>query len=288
MVEAERRDALVEHLTARGIGTETYYPSPLHLQPCFADLGHRPGQFPVAEAACRHTVALPLYPDLADDDVDVVCAAIRDFYAGRRGMTLPFFPPDLFEADREALLKIVHEVAVSPDQKFILGSRTAEMERALREDTGAADVIACSSGTGGLNLSVAALGIGPGDEVIVPAFCCQPVASSVANAGGTPVFADVDPWTMVMDPADTERRITPRTKAIMPAHVFSIMADMPAFTDIGRRHGLPVGARADAGCSTCRTGPPGGPADRRAAATGWTRPPGSGPPPGYRRWTGRG
>lgn len=155
-------------------------------------------------------------------------------------MTLPFFPPDLFEADREALLKIVHEVAVSPDQKFILGSRTAELERALREDTGAADVIACSSGTGGLNLSVAALGIGPGDEVIVPAFCCQPVASSVANVGGTPVFADVDPWTMVMDPADTERRITPRTRAIMPAHVFSIMADMPAFMDLGRRHGLPV------------------------------------------------
>ena len=126
------------------------------------------------------------------------------------GVTLPFFPPDLFEADREALLKILHEVAVSPDQKFILGTRTAELERALREDTGAGDVIACSSGTGGLNLSVAALGIGPGDEVIVPAFCCQPVASSVANAGGTPVFADVDPWTMVMDPADTERRITRR------------------------------------------------------------------------------
>jgi dTDP-4-amino-4,6-dideoxygalactose transaminase len=155
-------------------------------------------------------------------------------------MTLPFFPPDLFEADREALLKILHEVAVSPDQRFILGARTAELERALREDTGAGDVIACSSGTGGLNLSVAALGIGPGDEVIVPAFCCQPVASSVANVGGTPVFADVDPWTMVMDPADTERRITARTKAIMPAHVFSIMADMPAFMDIGRRHGLPV------------------------------------------------
>jgi len=157
-----------------------------------------------------------------------------------RTSTLPFFPPDLFEADRDALLAIVRQVAASPDQKFILGSRTAELERALREQTGAADAIACSSGTGGLNLSVAALGIGPGDEVIVPAFCCQPVASSVANAGGTPVFADVDPWTMVMDPADTERLVTERTKAIMPAHVFSIMADMPAFTDIGRRHGIPV------------------------------------------------
>lgn len=155
-------------------------------------------------------------------------------------MTLPFFPPDLFEADRDALLEIVHEVAVGPDQKFILGSRTAELERALREETGAADVIACSSGTGGLNLSVAALGVGPGDEVIVPAFCCQPVASSVANLGGTPVFADVDPWTMVMDPVATEKLITDRTRAIMPAHVFSIMADMPAFLDMGARHDIPI------------------------------------------------
>jgi len=82
VVEVERRDELVAYLTERGIGTETYYPSPLHLQPCFADLGYRPGQFPVAEAACERTVALPLYPDLADGDVDVVCAAIRDFYTG--------------------------------------------------------------------------------------------------------------------------------------------------------------------------------------------------------------
>jgi dTDP-4-amino-4,6-dideoxygalactose transaminase len=155
-------------------------------------------------------------------------------------MTLPLFPPDLFEADREALLKIVHEVAVSPDQKFILGSRTAELEQALREHTGAADVIACGSGTGGLVLSVHALGIGPGDEVIVPAFCFPPVASSVANAGASPVFADVDPATMALDPADAERRITPRTRAIMPAHVLSSMADMPAFMDLGRRSGLPV------------------------------------------------
>ncbi|MFL6128473.1 MAG: DegT/DnrJ/EryC1/StrS family aminotransferase [Mycobacteriales bacterium] len=85
VVEVEHRDELVGYLTGRGIGTETYYPSPLHLQPCFADLGYRPGRFPVAEAACERTVALPLYPDLADDEVDIVCDAIADFYAGRPG-----------------------------------------------------------------------------------------------------------------------------------------------------------------------------------------------------------
>ncbi|GAA0628460.1 DegT/DnrJ/EryC1/StrS family aminotransferase [Kutzneria viridogrisea] len=83
VVEVDRRDQLVEHLTACGVGTEVYYPTPLHLQPCFAELGHRPGEFPNAEAACRTSVALPLYPDLSLEDVDRVCAAMRRFYLGR-------------------------------------------------------------------------------------------------------------------------------------------------------------------------------------------------------------
>jgi dTDP-4-amino-4,6-dideoxygalactose transaminase len=79
-VEVEQRDELAAHLAARGVGTETYYPIPLPLQPCFADLGHRPGDFPHAEAACRHALALPLYPDLREDDVARVCDEIRDFF----------------------------------------------------------------------------------------------------------------------------------------------------------------------------------------------------------------
>jgi dTDP-4-amino-4,6-dideoxygalactose transaminase len=78
-LEVERRDELAAHLAARGVATETYYPTPLHLQPCFADLGHRPGDFPHAEAACRHVLSLPLYPDLHEDDVAQVCREIRDF-----------------------------------------------------------------------------------------------------------------------------------------------------------------------------------------------------------------
>jgi len=154
--------------------------------------------------------------------------------------TLPFFPPDLFEQDRQALLDIVHEHGTGPSQKFILGEQTAALEEALKADTGAKHVIACGSATGALELSVRALGIGPGDEVIVPAFCCQPVASSVINIGATPVFADVDPWTMVMDPEQVPALITERTKALMPAHIFSIMADMPKFKELGRQYGIPV------------------------------------------------
>ncbi|HUQ56459.1 DegT/DnrJ/EryC1/StrS family aminotransferase [Lentzea sp.] len=82
LVEAQRRDELAAFLAAEGIGTEAYYPRPLHLQPCFADLGHRPGDFPVAEAAADRALALPLYPDLTADQVDRVCRAVERFYAG--------------------------------------------------------------------------------------------------------------------------------------------------------------------------------------------------------------
>ncbi|WP_245984376.1 DegT/DnrJ/EryC1/StrS family aminotransferase [Streptomyces tateyamensis] len=80
LIEAERRDELAAHLARHGVETEVYYPSPLPLQPCFTELGHRPGDFPVAEAACAHTLALPLYPELTLDQLDRVCELIRSFY----------------------------------------------------------------------------------------------------------------------------------------------------------------------------------------------------------------
>lgn len=80
VIECERRDDLAAFLADRGIGTETYYPLPLHLQPAFATWGHRPGDFPVAEQVCARTLALPLYPDLREGQVNFVCDAISDFY----------------------------------------------------------------------------------------------------------------------------------------------------------------------------------------------------------------
>ncbi|AKH82319.1 aminotransferase DegT [Streptomyces sp. CNQ-509] len=82
LIEVEKRDELVEFLTARGIGTETYYPRPLHLQPCYAGPEHPEGSLPVAERTCKRTLALPFYPDLTEDQVDIVCGAVADFYAG--------------------------------------------------------------------------------------------------------------------------------------------------------------------------------------------------------------
>jgi UDP-2-acetamido-2-deoxy-ribo-hexuluronate aminotransferase len=83
LVEVERRDELARYLAERGVGTEAYYPAPLHLQECFAHLGYRRGDFPHAETACERTIALPLYPDMSVDDVDTVCDLVRRFPTGR-------------------------------------------------------------------------------------------------------------------------------------------------------------------------------------------------------------
>jgi dTDP-4-amino-4,6-dideoxygalactose transaminase len=77
-----RRDAVREHLGSKGIATAVYYPVPLHLQPCFAELGHKPGDFPHAEAASREILALPLFPELRDDERDRVIEALREFDRG--------------------------------------------------------------------------------------------------------------------------------------------------------------------------------------------------------------
>jgi dTDP-4-amino-4,6-dideoxygalactose transaminase len=79
-IRAPRRDALRAHLAARGIDTEVYYPTPLHLQPCFADLGYRPGSLPNAERACGELLALPIQPALSDDAIAYVVEQIAAFY----------------------------------------------------------------------------------------------------------------------------------------------------------------------------------------------------------------
>jgi dTDP-4-amino-4,6-dideoxygalactose transaminase len=152
--------------------------------------------------------------------------------------TLPFFPPDLFEHDRATLLEIVHDIGTGPGQQFILGEHTARFEQALCDTLDGASAVTCGSGTSALSLVLTALRIGPDDEVVVPAFGCAPLAATVVTAGARPVFADVRPDTMTLDPEGAEAAITPRTKALLPAHQFSVMADMPAFEAIAARHGL--------------------------------------------------
>jgi dTDP-4-amino-4,6-dideoxygalactose transaminase len=79
-IRAERRDAMQEHLKARGIGNSVYYPLPLHLQPCFAYLGYKEGQCPVSEQASREVLSLPVFPELTAAQRDEVVVAVRAFY----------------------------------------------------------------------------------------------------------------------------------------------------------------------------------------------------------------
>ncbi|MFI8962672.1 DegT/DnrJ/EryC1/StrS family aminotransferase [Streptomyces sp. NPDC053493] len=100
--------------------------------------------------------------------------------------------------------------------------------------------VAVSTGTAALSLALAALGVGPGDEVIVPALSFIATGLAPVHQMAVPVFADVDPVTFNIDPDDIERRITDRTKAIIPVHLHGAPADMDRITDIARRHGLAV------------------------------------------------
>jgi perosamine synthetase len=127
------------------------------------------------------------------------------------------------------------------------GPRVAEFERVVAEYAGAKHAVAVSSCTTALHLALIALGVGPGDEVIVPSLSFIATANAVRYTGATAVFAEVDPRTYNLDPADAERRIGPRTKAIMIVHQIGLPADIDAFIDIGRRHGVKI--LEDAACA---------------------------------------
>ncbi|WGM40033.1 DegT/DnrJ/EryC1/StrS family aminotransferase [Caulobacter sp. NIBR1757] len=100
--------------------------------------------------------------------------------------------------------------------------------------------VAVSNGTVALHLAMMAYDIGPGDEVIVPDLSFIATANSVLMAGATPVFCDIEPETLCLDPAALESLITPRTKAVMPVHLYGHPADMPAINAVAARHGLKV------------------------------------------------
>jgi dTDP-4-amino-4,6-dideoxygalactose transaminase len=100
--------------------------------------------------------------------------------------------------------------------------------------------VAVNSGTSGLHLGLLASGVGRGDEVIVPSFTFAATANSVALTGATPVFADIDPDSFCLDPASVESRVTERTKAVMPVHLYGHPADMPGFAALADKHGLAV------------------------------------------------
>ena len=133
------------------------------------------------------------------------------------------------ELGEEELAEIA---AVLETGQLTMGPKVDEFEQLLASASGSQHAVAVSSGTAALHLAVLALGIGDGDEVLVPAYTFPATANVVALAGGRPVLVDVDPVTMNIDPEDAARRITPRTKAVLAVHLFGRPARLEELPDV--------------------------------------------------------
>ncbi|MCC7291075.1 MAG: DegT/DnrJ/EryC1/StrS family aminotransferase [Phycisphaerales bacterium] len=138
----------------------------------------------------------------------------------------------------EQIKAAVHRVLES--QQFIGGPDIAELEKQVAAKLGIADAVAVSNGTDALLCALMALGIGHGDEVIVPTFTFFATAGCVHRVGAKPVFVDIDPKTFCMDAHRVRAAVTSRTKAIMPVHLYGQCADMDALRAIAREHRLVV------------------------------------------------
>ncbi|MDV4182762.1 DegT/DnrJ/EryC1/StrS family aminotransferase [Rhizobium brockwellii] len=124
--------------------------------------------------------------------------------------------------------------------QYVLGDEVAHFEQEFAEYCNVKHAIAVNTGTSALHLALLAAGVGPGDEVITVPFTFVATVSAICYTGARPVFVDVEPVTLTMDPAEVEAKITPRTKAIVPVHLYGQMADMDAIKAIAERHGIPV------------------------------------------------
>ena len=139
---------------------------------------------------------------------------------------------------RDELMVAIEEVVASG--MFILGKTVEEFEQELARYCGVKHAIGVANGSDALYIALVALGIGKGDEVITTPFTFFATAGSIVRTGATPVFADIDPQTFNLDPVEVAKKVTPKTKAIMPVHLFGQPCDMDPINDIAKQYGLKV------------------------------------------------
>lgn len=147
---------------------------------------------------------------------------------------IPAAKPIIGEEEREAVDRVLRSGMIAG------GPEVAAFESEFAEHVGGRHCVAMNSGTSALHLALIAMGVGAGDEVIVPSFSFAATANVVALAGATPVFADIDRATFNLDPEAARAAITPRTKAIMPVHLYGQMAAMDQFESLAEEHGLQI------------------------------------------------
>src|SRR6185295_7651677 len=143
-----------------------------------------------------------------------------------------------FASIRDEVLEAIHRVVES--QYFILGPEVEGLEREIAEYSNCRFAVGLSSGTDALLASLMALNIGAGDEVLTTGYSFFATAGTISRVGATPVFVDIDPVTFNIEPSRIEARISERTRAIIPVHLFGQMADMHAILRIAEKYNIPV------------------------------------------------
>jgi perosamine synthetase len=147
---------------------------------------------------------------------------------------IPLARPHVDEREEELVLEVLRSGLLS------LGPVATQFERAFAEVVGTRYAVACSSGTTGLHAALHRLGVGPGDEVLTSSFSFISSANVILYERATAVFADIDERTFNVDPDALEAAITPRTRAIIPVHIFGYPAEIERISAIARRHGIPM------------------------------------------------
>ena len=145
---------------------------------------------------------------------------------------IPYGKQSIDDSDIEAVVEVLRS------DWLTTGPKVKEFERALADFTGTRHAVAVSNGTAALHSAMFALNIGPGDEVIVPAVTFAATANCVVYQGGTPIFADVHPDTLLINPVDVEEKITARTKAIIAVDYAGQPCDYERLREIAQKHGL--------------------------------------------------
>jgi perosamine synthetase len=148
---------------------------------------------------------------------------------------IPVNQPVLDGNEAKYLTECIESGWISSEGPFV-----HRLEQGMATLSGQRQGIAVANGSAALEIAVAALGIGPGEEVILPTFTIISCAAAIVRAGATPVVVDCEPTTWNMDPTQIESKVTPRTKAVMVVHIYGLPVDMDPVMDIARRHGLKI------------------------------------------------